>query len=96
LHQLGTADIRERLITASHRAGLRSEVAWVDRTLALASGARQPAGRDDSRLAHLVRMFRVLNTCGVAGNVSPDQAHDPANKDQALKDRYTRLRAAER
>jgi hypothetical protein len=67
LHQLGTADIRERLITASHRAGLRSEVAWVDRTLAL-----------------------------VAGNVSPDQAHDPANKDQALKDRYTRLRAAER
>jgi hypothetical protein len=94
LLRLSTADIRDRLVNAAQSAGLGSEVPWIDRTFALAVGTQQPVDRDDSRLAHLVRMFGVLNACAIAGDVVPDEAHDPANRDRALKDSYARRRAA--
>jgi hypothetical protein len=46
------------------------------------------------RLRHLVDMFTVLNSCGIRGNVSPNQAHDPINKNRGLVRRYAALRAA--
>lgn len=94
LRRLGVADIRDRLVAAARQAGLDADVAWIDRTLALASGRRQPIDSADSRSAHLIRMFGVLNACGIAGDVEPDEAHDPVNRDRALKARYARLRAA--
>lgn len=94
LHRLSPDEIRGRLIAAAEQAGLDDEGPWIDRTLELTTGARQPTEPDDARPAHLVRMFGVLNACGIAGNVEPDQAHDPANRDHALRDRYAQLRTA--
>ncbi len=84
--------IRDRLADALHEAGLGGEVAWLDRMLELQAGSREPRDRDDMRVGHLIRMFAVLNACGIAGDVTPDQAHDPTNKDRALKHRYLLLR----
>lgn len=93
LQECRPSEIRDSLAAALVQAGLPGEVAWLDRLIALHAGTRQPHGRDDARIAHLVRMFGVLNECGIAGAVIPDQAHDPSNKDSALKHRYTTLRA---
>lgn len=93
LHLHERAETRERLVAALHEADLSAEVPWVDRLIALASHDRQPADHDDTRITHLIGMFAVLNTCAIAGDVAPDEAHDTINKDQALKERYALLRA---
>lgn len=77
--------IREALAEALKEAGLPEEDAWVARLLAVSSATGPPATRDDARLAHLVAMFGVLNECGSACDVAPDEAHDPVNKDTPLK-----------
>lgn len=93
LHGVGPVEMRNTLASALQPTALRDEVQWLDRLLELESGARDPVGRDDRRLAHLSRMFGVLNTCGIASNTAPDQAHDPINKDVALKRDYALSRA---
>lgn len=85
--------IRDRLAAALTKAGLPDEEQWLDRLLVVASGQPHPTGPDDSRLAHLVGIFAVLNECGIAGQITPDGAHDPINKDSQLKSTYHRLRA---
>ncbi len=94
LHTLDRADLKQRLIDAVREGGLEAEVPWVERMFVMAADPQQPTSPADARLAHLVRMFGVLNDCGIAGAVKPDQAHDPTNKDSALKARYAQLRAA--
>ncbi|MBA2310192.1 MAG: hypothetical protein H0W01_13105 [Pseudonocardiales bacterium] len=94
LRGVGPDELRRRLVEALQQAGMDTEVPWVDRLIALVTGRRKPAGHDEGRLMHLVRMFGVLNGCGIAGDVLPDQAHDPINTDDALKERYAKLRAA--
>ncbi len=91
---LPPAVIRARLVEALQRAGLHGEVRWLDRAIALAIGDARPSDQDEVRVAHLVRMFRVLNSVGIARRVRPDQAHDPLNKDARLKLRYARLRTS--
>ncbi|MGH3568827.1 MAG: hypothetical protein ACRDRH_22935 [Pseudonocardia sp.] len=94
---LTPAMIRHRLVTAMKLAGLHVEVRWLDRTIMLALAEDQrPTDRDDVRIAHLVRMFGVLNSVGIASRPAPDEAHDPLNKDSDLKLRYANLRAAAR
>jgi hypothetical protein len=39
-------------------------------------------------------MFRVLNDIGIAGDVEPDEAHDPLDKDVRPRSRHHELRAA--
>jgi hypothetical protein len=39
-------------------------------------------------------MFAQLNAVGIAGKVEPDEAHDPLNKDRALKARNAQLRGS--
>jgi hypothetical protein len=100
---LEPAELRRRLAEALRRAGLPDELPWVQRLLDMADPDGQPADTepadtepadaDDARLAHLIAMFGVLNACGIAGDVEPDQVHDQLNKDAALKQRYARLRA---
>jgi hypothetical protein len=45
-------------------------------------------------MQRLRETFLVLNRRGRDGCVAPDEAHDPLNKDVALKERYRVLRAA--
>ncbi|GEL18312.1 hypothetical protein [Pseudonocardia asaccharolytica] len=90
---LPPAALRERLSSVLHRADLPVEVLWVDRTLAMATGAQQPIDPTEARIAHLVRMLGVLNAVGVASATPPDEAHDPINKDDALKREHQRLRS---
>lgn len=90
--ELEPGELRQRMVDVLERADLHSEVLWVDRTLALAGGLQRPVDQDEARIAHLVRMFAVLNTIGKAGAVKPDEAHDPINKDAALKARNRELR----
>lgn len=95
LRGLAPAMIRHRLVDALRCAGLHTEVRWLDRTIVLALAEDQrPTDRDDVHIAHLVRMFGVLNSVGIASRTAPDEAHSPLNKDDALKLRYARLRAA--
>jgi hypothetical protein len=89
---LEPGQLRDRLVDALQRADLHVEVLWVDRTLAMVSSTQRPVDRDEARIAHLVRMFKVLNAVGIAGKVEPDEAHDPINKDHALKARLATLR----
>jgi hypothetical protein len=89
---LDPAELRQRMVDTLQQADLHSEVLWVDRTLAMASGSQRPVDRSEARIAHLVRMFVMLNAVGMAGAVEPDEAHDPINKDAALKERNAQLR----
>ncbi|MGH3586807.1 MAG: hypothetical protein ACRDQ0_10835 [Pseudonocardia sp.] len=91
---LEPAELRQRVVDVLQRADLHGEVLWVDRTLAMADGAQRPVDADEARIEHLVRMFAVLNAVGKAGSVEPDEAHDPINKDLALKARNAQLRAS--
>jgi hypothetical protein len=91
---LEPAELRQRMVEVLERADLHSEVLWVDRTLALVNGTQRPVDRDEARIAHLVRMFAMLNAVGIAGEVEPDEAHDPRNKDGALKARNAKLRGS--
>jgi hypothetical protein len=95
LRGLPPAALRYRLVNAVLEAGLHADVPWLDRAIVLALGEdRRPTDRDDVRVAHLVRMFAVLNEVGVTSRIAPDEAHDPLNKDSAFKQRYAGLRAA--
>lgn len=83
---LSRREIREQLRAVLEEAGLHAEVIWVDRTLALLDGDA-PADADERRIAHLCRMVGTMNAIAVAAGTVPDGAHDPVNKDSALKER---------
>ncbi len=93
---LRPAELRRRMVDVLQQADLHGEALWVDRTLALASGSQRPVDAPEARIAHLVSMFRVLNDAGIAGDVEPDEAHDPLNKDVRLKARHHELRGVSR
>ena len=75
------------LVDAIAASGLAGELPAVERLWDLKDGA-VPVTRSNRRVAHLLRLFMVLNTCGRDGCVAPDEAHDPLNRDVALKERY--------
>lgn len=87
-------ELAQRLRQVLHDAGLHAEALWVDRTLALATGATRPVDADEARIAHLVRMIGRMNRIAVDAGVEPDEAQNPVNKNLALKRRYAQLRAA--
>lgn len=90
--EVSPGELRDRMCDVLERADLHAEVIWVDRTLAMARGQQRPVDRHEARIAHLVHMFALLNAVGVASKVEPDEAHDPLNKDRALKARNAELR----
>jgi hypothetical protein len=92
--ELPPGELRARLCDTLERADLHAEVIWVDRTLALARGRQRAVDRTEARIAHLVRMFALLNAVGVTHEVEPDKAHDPVNKDRTLKTRNSELRGS--
>lgn len=87
-------ELRARLRAALEQAGLHAEVVWTDGAFDLAVGAHPPMGADEERVAHLVTMIGQLNRVGTAHGLEPDEAHDPVNKDAALRARNAALRAA--
>jgi alkylhydroperoxidase family enzyme len=86
-------ELSERLREVLRRAGLHTEALWVDRTLGLVTGDQQPIDAAEARLAHLVRMVGMMNRLANDAGVEPDQAHDPINKNRAVKRRHEELRA---
>lgn len=86
-------EIGLRLRAVLEEAGLHAEVFWVDRTLSLLDGA-PPIDADERRIAHLCRMIGTMNAIAVAAGTTPDGAHDPVNKDTALKARLAALQDA--
>ena len=93
---LHPTELRRRMVEVLQQADLHGEVRCVDTTLALATGAQRAVDAEEARIAHLVSMFRVLNDAGIAGDVEPDEAHDPLNKDVRLKARHDELRGVSR
>lgn len=87
-------EVRSRLRDALMRADLHVEQIWVDRALDLADGG-QPIDEQEARVAHLVGVLATLNAVGIAAHPSPDEAHDPLNKDTRLRTRLAALRSAE-
>ena len=86
--------LRVRLRTALATAGLHTEAIWVDRVVALAEGTQIPVDAAEARLAHVIRMADTASRIAAAGNAAPDEAHDPVNKDAAVKARHAELRSA--
>ncbi|MBO0872930.1 MAG: hypothetical protein J2P19_06015 [Pseudonocardia sp.] len=87
--------IRHRMVSAARCAALHADVRWVERAanLTLAED-RRPTDREDVRISHLVRMFGMLSSIGIAHNTEPDDAAlSPLNKDVVLKARYAQVRA---
>jgi alkylhydroperoxidase family enzyme len=93
-YDLDTRALRVRLRTALANAGLHTEAIWVDRIVALAEGSQPPVDADEVRLAHVIRMADTASRIAAASNAAPDQAHDPVNKDAAVKARHAELRSA--
>src|SRR5262245_46132689 len=92
LHRLEPARLAQRLTEALQSGALEEEIPLLRRLLALSEGHDEGSEEHDRRLRHLLRMFAVLNTCAIESNVAPDEAHDPINKDRALRERYAALR----
>lgn len=97
LSSLPPQQIVQRLCSSLESAGLEKETSFVKRTAALMDNTRgtQPTAVDgDAYIIHLIGMFKMLNACGINGNVEPDEAHDPINKNKPLIERYQNMRAA--
>ena len=87
-------DVLTELTHALDEGGLTEEIVFLERLMVLRKDPAAVESKDDERLLHLIEIFAALNSCGINGNVSPDQAHDPINRDKAIRERYTALRAA--
>ncbi len=91
---LDARTLRNRLRTVLAAAGLHTEAIWVDRMIDLADGSQLPVDAAEARLAHVMRMADTASRIAVARDAPPDEAHDPINKDTAVKTRHAALRAA--
>jgi len=85
------AERRTAMKSAVINSGIDPRRTALDTLYKILDGAT-PENRTERRMTHLISMFAVLNMCGRTGCVRPDEAHDPINKDQALKLRYQALR----
>ncbi len=90
---LGPRELGTRLRGVLQEAGLHPEALWVDRTLALASGAQRPVDAAEARIAHLVRMLGTMNKIAIESGVQPDEAQNPINKNAVIKARHAAMRA---
>jgi hypothetical protein len=99
--QLRNGSDEERHATlkaALQQATLADEIPVLDHVWRLKSENGVAATDEERRMKHLLEMFDVLNYCAIDSRTELDEAHDPINKDEALKLRYAeaRLNAPER
>ncbi len=71
---------------------LEAELPMLDRVVELRAGATPTDSADDSNIAHLLKMFEFLNSCGINAGTDSDAAHDPINKNAELRARYVQQR----
>lgn len=86
--------MRRRLHAVLVEAGLHAEALWADRMLLLSDGPQLPVDAEEARVVHLMRMATTMNKIAIAGGAQPDEAHDPVNKNAAIKSRHAALRAS--
>lgn len=91
LYHLRPEESQLQLTEALHSARLSGEVFYLQRVLELRQTRSLATTATDADLLHLITMFAALNRCGIACALQPDQAHDPINRNRALRDRYAAL-----
>jgi hypothetical protein len=94
LRDCSDAELRVALKQALSAAGLGEDEQLFDRLWQLKLEHAQATDETDRRICHLLRMFEMLNFCGIDAQTPADHAHDPINKDAALKLRYAEARLA--
>ncbi len=87
----GEETVTERLREALWKADLALEIPVFERLLELRGGAA-PETAEDRRIQHLLSMLGILNACALRNPPALDEAHDPINRDVALKRRYAEAR----
>jgi hypothetical protein len=85
------SELERTLKTALREADLKDEEALFDRLLALQFEGKA-VDVADRRILHLLKMFEMLNFCGIDSRTPFDHAHDRINKDTELKLRYAEAR----
>jgi hypothetical protein len=94
LRKLDDAALRDRWKDTLAQAGLAGEGPLFDRLWKIRFEGAPDGDEIDAGIRHLLRMFEMLNFCGVKGQTPFDHAHDPINKDGELKSRYAEARLA--
>ncbi|MEM9944749.1 MAG: hypothetical protein AAF810_01610 [Cyanobacteria bacterium P01_D01_bin.36] len=89
------ADILTTLQHALTEANLNGEILTLQRLGELYHRPELATTQSDHQLTHLIRLFATLNACGIKSNLQTDQAHDPINKNRAMRDRYQALRQSQ-
>lgn len=90
---LDARTVRNRLRAVLEEAGLHAEALWVERIIALTEGVQEPVDAAEARIAHIVQMVRTMNGIANAAEMPLDRgAHDPVNKNVAIKTRHRALR----
>ncbi|MEM9089178.1 MAG: hypothetical protein AAGC93_10580 [Cyanobacteria bacterium P01_F01_bin.53] len=92
LHTLSEPEFLERWEQVLNQAGLGQEIFPLQRMVELRRNRGLAVTKGDRNMLHLITMIEDLNVCGVSDNVRSDQAHDPINKNRAIRDRYAALR----
>jgi hypothetical protein len=87
--------LRSALDEAFRSTALLAEANDLATLCALKFSQATPLTEDDRRLAHLLQMFDILNFCALDAVATFDAAHDPINKDSALRERYAHARLAQ-
>jgi hypothetical protein len=96
LRDKSDVELRKVLDDAFRATRLTVEANDLATLCALKFSERMPHGRDERRLAHILQMFDILNYCGLDSLATFDEAHDPINKDAALRARYAEARLKHR
>jgi len=90
------AELKETLKGALRACAMSEDEALFDRLWRIKFDGEEPADGTERRIAHLLRMFDMLNFCGIDSRTPFDHAHDPINKDAELKRRYAEARLSQR
>ncbi len=88
------AELRDAVKAALVAGQMPEEEALFDRLWRLKLEG-EPADDTDRRIDHLLKMFEMLNFCGINSRTPFDHAHDPINKDAELKLRYAEARLSQ-
>ncbi|MBA3533857.1 MAG: hypothetical protein H0T73_18215 [Ardenticatenales bacterium] len=91
-HSVSEDETVDRFRELIGSAELSSELPILERMLVLRRGSEEPTSEEDRKIVHFIKMFQLLNRCGINAKTSHDQAHDPINKDSALREQYQQVR----
>ena len=86
--------LRARWQEALTEAGLDEEQKLFDRLWRIKFEGEPASDKVGAGIRHILNMFEMLNFCGVIAQTPFDHAHDPINKDEALKKKYAEARLA--